>query len=212
MIRYLLLLGTLLGPCMGEAYVSVNCTEGDDDIYQFNATLLDESATINFGDYRGKVLAIYNVATYWGMSNNTYHQINALASTFAGEDFLMLGFPCNNFNLQEPGTSYDQILNGVKYVRPGGGFVANLTYFEKIDVNGDNEHPIYTYLKGHCSYTDTVFESVDMLTYSPLRINDVRWNWEKFLITKEGKPYKRFNAHTEDPAYLEDDIAYLLSQ
>ncbi|KAB7497711.1 hypothetical protein Anas_06159 [Armadillidium nasatum] len=167
MIRYLVLLGTLLGPSMAESYMSVNCTAGEEDIYQFNATLLDGSATVDFGDYRGK---------------------------------------------QEPGNSYEEIVNGVKYVRPGGGFVPNLTYFEKIDVNGDNEHPIYTFLKAYCPYTDSVFEVSENLFYSPQRVSDVRWNWEKFLITKEGKPYKRYNANTMDPAYLEDDIAYLLSQ
>ncbi|KAL7643842.1 UNVERIFIED_CONTAM: hypothetical protein RMT77_005848 [Armadillidium vulgare] len=144
------------------------------------------------------------------MSNATYHQINALASEFAGDDFIIVGFPCNNFELLEPASSYDEIVNGVTYVRPGGGFVANLTYFEKIDVNGDNEHPIYTYLKANCPYTDTEFRTG--LFYSPQRVSDVRWNWEKFLIAKDGKPYKRYHHSTMDPAYLEDDIAYLLSQ
>lgn len=64
--------------------------------------------------------------------------------------------------------------------------------------------------QANCPYTDTAFRTG--LYYSPQRISDVRWNWEKFLITKEGKPYKRYHHSTMDPAYLQDDIAYLLSQ
>ncbi|KAB7497717.1 hypothetical protein Anas_06162 [Armadillidium nasatum] len=60
-----------------------------------------------------------------------------------------------------------------------------------------------------CSYTDSDFRT--NLFYTPQRVNDVRDNFEKFLIGKDGKPYKRYHSETLDPAYLEDDIAYLLS-
>ncbi|KAB7497715.1 hypothetical protein Anas_06160 [Armadillidium nasatum] len=94
------------------------------------------------------------------MTIPTYNQINALASTFADDDFLIIGFPCNNFG------------------------------------------------QAQCPYTDTTYRS-DLLYYSPQKVSDVRWNWEKFLITKDGKPYKRYNSNTMDASYLEDDIAYL---
>ena len=61
--------------------------------------------------------------------------------------FDIVGFPCNQFGLQEPGGDYHEILNGLRYVRPGGGFVPQFTMAAKGDVNGRNEHPLYTYLK-----------------------------------------------------------------
>jgi len=141
----------------------------------------------------------------------SYTQMNALADTFSGEDFEILGFPCTNFGKLEPGDGYDEITNGVKYVRPGGGFVGNLTYYEKTDVNGDNQHPIYTFLKTYCPYTDTSYRTGDLF-YTPQRVGDIWWNFEKFLIGRDGKPYTRYHPTTTDPLDLEDDIKYLLSQ
>lgn len=102
----------------------------------------------------------------------------------------MLGFPCNVFNKQEPGANGTEILNGVKYVRPGGGFEPNFQLFEKIDVNGDKEHQLYTYLKSHCPPTQTEFNP-SILFYTPIKASDVRWNFEKFLIGTDGRVLKR---------------------
>lgn len=61
--------------------------------------------------------------------------------------FAVLGFPCNQFYLHEPGTTAEEIMNGIKYVRPGNGFEPAFRLFEKQDVNGAKENPLYTHLK-----------------------------------------------------------------
>lgn len=64
-----------------------------------------------------------------------------------GCEFAILGFPCNQFNFHEPGWTPQEIMNGIKYVRPGNGFEPAFRLFEKQNVNGAKENPIYTHLK-----------------------------------------------------------------
>ncbi|KAK7111399.1 hypothetical protein V1264_011036 [Littorina saxatilis] len=111
--------------------------------------------------------------------------MNALNANFSSQGLVILGFPCNQFHYQEPGTEAE-ILHGVKYVRPGNGFVPNFQMFAKIDVNGATEHPLYSYLKKNCPATTTSFTPA-VLMYTPIKSNDVAWNWETFLVDKSGK-------------------------
>ena len=76
--------------------------------------------------------------------------MNALIDLFK-YNFDILAFPCNQFGLQEPGEN-DEILNGIKYVRPGSGYEPKFEIAVKIDVNGPGEHPLYTYLKVRCFF------------------------------------------------------------
>lgn len=135
--------------------------------------------------------------------------MNALAEFYVDEDFVILGFPCNQFNLQEPGVTASEIINGIKHVRPGGGFEPKMTLFKKTDVNGADEDPIYTFLKSACPYTDSTFSS--MLFYEPLKVNDIYWNFEKFLIDKNGKPYSRFHPSVITSGTIKEDINFLLN-
>jgi len=135
--------------------------------------------------------------------------MNALQSNY--QDLVVLGFPCNQFGMQEPGANGTEIFNGIRYVRPGNGFVPNFQLFQKIDVNGDEEEPLYTFLKKHCPSTRDGFSSADSLFYSPLKVNDVRWNFEKFLVSRNGKPVKRYDPITH-PYVIEADIVRLLNQ
>jgi len=115
--------------------------------------------------------------------------MNALHAKYGAQGFVILGFPCNQFYYQEPGTE-PEILNGVKYVRPGNNFVPNFQLFAKIQVNGKDEHPLYTYLKKNCPpTTDTFYD--DRLMYAPIKSSDVSWNWETFLIDPTGKVVQR---------------------
>jgi len=115
--------------------------------------------------------------------------MNALHAKYGDQGFVILGFPCNQFYYQEPGTE-PEILNGVKYVRPGNNFVPNFQMFAKIEVNGKNEHPLYTYLKKNCPpTTDTFYD--DRLMYAPIKSSDVAWNWETFLIDQQGRVMAR---------------------
>jgi len=95
-------------------------------------------------------------------------------------------------------------MNGIKYVRPGNGFTPNFTLFKKGDVNGKDEHPMYTYLKKHCAPPREKFSSKYRLMYDDFQINDIRWNWEKFLISKEGKPIWRISPDTIPEDFVED--------
>lgn len=130
--------------------------------------------------------------------------MNALNSKYGSQNFTVLGFPCNQFNLQEPGANGTEILNGVTNVRPGKGFVPNFQLFEKIEVNGANEHKLFTYLKRYCPPTTTVFDT-SLRFYSPIKAGDVAWNWETFLVGADGRVSNRAPPAT-DPESLEPDI------
>jgi len=106
-------------------------------------------------------------------------------------DLVVIGFPSNNFGLQEPAKD-PEILNGVKHVRPGGGFVPNFPLTTKGDVNGDNEHPLFTFLKGSCPNPVERLGDPKSLYWSPIRQSDLIWNFEKFLIGRDGQPIKRY--------------------
>ncbi|XP_054288906.1 epididymal secretory glutathione peroxidase-like [Macrosteles quadrilineatus] len=130
--------------------------------------------------------------------------MNALQSKFQN-DLVVLGFPCNQFGLQEPGANATEIMNGINHVRPGNNFQPNFQMFAKIDVNGENEHPLFTYLKLHCPTTRDGFASKANLFYEPFKNWDVRWNWEKFLIDRSGRPVIRYDAST-NPEVITKDI------
>uniref|UniRef100_A0A8C1TYA2 Glutathione peroxidase n=1 Tax=Cyprinus carpio TaxID=7962 RepID=A0A8C1TYA2_CYPCA len=87
---------------------------------------------------------------------------------------VVLGFPCNQFGYQENGSDAE-ILNSLKYVRPGEGYKPAFTIFEKCIVNGSDAHPEPKYL-----------------VWNPICRNDISWNFEKFLIGPEGEPFKRY--------------------
>uniref|UniRef100_A0A673ITL3 Glutathione peroxidase n=1 Tax=Sinocyclocheilus rhinocerous TaxID=307959 RepID=A0A673ITL3_9TELE len=114
-----------------------------------------------------------------------YLELNALQEEFRDVGFTILGFPCNQFGMQEPGKNYE-ILPALKYVRPGNGFVPNFQLFEKVDVNGVNEHALFTILK-QCSA-----EICMLLFWEPLKVNDIKWNFEKFLVGPDGRPVMRW--------------------
>jgi len=135
--------------------------------------------------------------------------MNALQNQFA--DLEVVGVPCNQFGMQEQGKNGTEILNTLKYVRPGGGFEPNFTMLEKTEVNGENEHPLFTYLKSQCPPTDHSFRPINRLFYSPLAISDIRWNFEKFLINTQGMPVLRYDSQFH-PSDLTDDIKHLLME
>uniref|UniRef100_A0A3B4A6F1 Glutathione peroxidase n=2 Tax=Periophthalmus magnuspinnatus TaxID=409849 RepID=A0A3B4A6F1_9GOBI len=105
----------------------------------------------------------------------------------------ILAFPSNQFGKQEPGQKHE-ILPALKYVRPGNGFVPNFMLFEKGDVNGQNEQPVFAFLKSACPPVGDSFGSVPgRLFWDPLKLNDIKWNFEKFLVGPDGKPVMRWH-------------------
>eukprot|EP00164_Ancoracysta_twista_P005471 GFYU01007503.1.p1 GENE.GFYU01007503.1~~GFYU01007503.1.p1 ORF type:complete len:137 (-),score=53.76 GFYU01007503.1:517-927(-) len=120
--------------------------------------------------------------------------MNQLLEKFTS-GFSILCFPTNQFGHQE-NTENGEILNSLKHVRPGNGFEPKATMFEKIQVNGDKEHELFTFLKGAvpCPGNDFM-DDPKKIIWAPVRRNDIRWNFEKFLIGKDGNVIKRFDRH-----------------
>jgi glutathione peroxidase len=135
--------------------------------------------------------------------------MNVLQTNYT--DLVIIGFPCNQFARQEPGANAEEIFNCIKYVRPGKGFEPNFILTEKIEVNGETEYPLYTFLKESCPTTQEKFSDVSKLGYTPLKSSDIRWNWEKFLIDDEGKPITRFHSSIT-PDSIADDVVQLQSK
>lgn len=142
---------------------------------------------INMSDYKGKTVLVVNTATQCGLTPQ-FEGLEKLHEKYKDNGLVVLGFPCNQFGGQEPLSNDD--MESVCQVNHGVTF--QLT--EKVDVNGANEHPIFKYLKG---------------SFWSLLGRNIKWNFTKFLIGPDGKPYKRY-APTTKPAKLEKDILKLL--
>lgn len=128
------------------------CKEGEGSFYDFSIKDI-YGLKVPDTDYKNHVALVMNVATFWGLTMQ-YKQLNELLQTYRSEEngncgFRVLAFPCNQFGLQEPGENAYEILNGLKYVRPGHGFELdrNLKMMQKIEVNGKKESKIFTFLK-----------------------------------------------------------------
>ena len=143
-----------------------------DTIYQFKEKTLD-GKPITLDHYKGKTLLIVNVASHCGFTPQ-YAGLEKLYEKYKDKGFVILGFPCNQFGAQEPGTAEEiKTFCSTKY---------DVTFplFTKIEVNGDNADPLYKYLK-----------TVQPGTGSK---SDIGWNFTKFLIDQNGKPVNRFDS------------------
>uniref|UniRef100_A0A8C7ZRD3 Glutathione peroxidase n=1 Tax=Oryzias sinensis TaxID=183150 RepID=A0A8C7ZRD3_9TELE len=127
-----------------------------------------------------------------GSWNLAHSELNALHEELKPLGFTIFGFPCNQFGKQEPGQN-NEILPGLRHVRPGNGFVPNFLLFNKGDVNGKYEQDVFTFLKGGCPPVGEDFGNTDRLFWEPLKIGDIKWNFEKFLVGPEGKPVMRWH-------------------
>ncbi|WP_068783140.1 glutathione peroxidase [Paenibacillus phocaensis] len=149
-------------------------------------TITGETTTL--APYRGQVLLLVNTASACGLTPH-YAGLQRLYSEYKEQGFAVLGFPCNQFAEQEPGTEAEiQAFCETNYQ-------VTFPLFAKIDVNGENAHPLYRYLREH--------------TPSPYDTGDIEWNFVKFLVDREGTIVKRYSARTE-PAEIEADIRELL--
>lgn len=129
-----------------------------------------------------------------------------------GDQLVILAFPSNQFGHQE-NSNGQEILNSLKYVRPGGGFEPKPIMFDKVVVNGEGEHELFTWLKGQMPLPsdDSVSLMADpkFIIWKPVKRSDISWNFEKFLIDAKGNPVKRYSKafQTVD---IGKDIAKLL--
>lgn len=124
--------------------------------------------------------------------------------------FQIFGFPSNQFGYQEPAENFE-LMNTLKYVRPGYGFVPAFPLAGKGDVNGVNEHLVFTFLKTRCPAPMGLIANRSDITWTPIRNNDISWNFQKWLIKSDGQPYKRYTSRTT-PQSVEEDINLLLDE
>merc|ERR1712228_283353 len=129
-----------------------------------------------------------------------------MGSEFGSEGLVILGFPTAQFDNQEPGDG-QEILNCLKHVRPGNGFIPAFQLMAKGPVNGHDEHAMWAWLKDHCQLPATF--NYGSISWSPVKAHDVSWNFEKFLLDRDGKPCRRYNFETP-AAELRQDIAGVL--
>lgn len=123
--------------------------------------------------------------------------MNELAENFDGK-LVVLGFPCNQFGHQENAKG-QEILDTLKHVRPGNGFEPKFPIFEKVDVNGANSHPLFVFLRERLPTPSddamSFMSNAKNIIWEPVTRSDIAWNFEKFLIAPDGKPYKRYSRY-----------------
>ncbi|XP_062043337.1 glutathione peroxidase 6 [Lepus europaeus] len=190
--------------------MKLDCNKGvSGTIYEYGARTLNGEEDIQFKQYAGKYVLFVNVATYCA-NTAQYPELNRLQEDLKNLSVIVLGFPCNQFGKQEPGRN-SEILSGLKYVRPGGNFVPNFQLFEKGDVNGENEQKVFTFLKNSCPPTSELLGSPRHLFWDPLKIHDIRWNFEKFLVGTDGIPVMRW-FHAAPVSTVKEDILKYVEQ
>jgi glutathione peroxidase len=140
-----------------------------------------EGREVTMGNFRGKMLLIVNTASRCGFTPQ-YEGLNALHKKYSSRSFEVLGFPCNQFGGQEPGSEAEiKSFCDLNYQ-------VEFPMFSKIEVNGANEHPLYSILKDQAP--------------GFLGSKAIKWNFTKFLVSPGGKVLKRFA-----PAYKPESIA-----
>ena len=157
------------------------------EIYEYSVKDKDDSE-IKMGDYRGKTLLIVNTASKCGFTPQ-YDGLNELQKKYADQGFSVLAFPCNQFGKQEPGSN-SEIQDFCSL-----NFDVSFPVLAKIDVNGENEEPLFGYLKSEKP--------------GIMGTKGIKWNFTKFLVDKNGEVLKRFSSKTT-PSEIEKEIESIL--
>ncbi|CAM0913140.1 unnamed protein product [Alopecurus aequalis] len=157
-------------------------------IYDFTVKDIDGKG-IALSKFKGKALLIVNVASQCGLTTSNYTELSHLYEKYKAQGFEILAFPCNQFGFQEPGSNPQ--IKQFACTR----FKAEFPIFDKVDVNGPNTAPIYKFLKSSAGGF----------------LGDlVKWNFEKFLVNKNGKVVERYPP-TTSPFQIEKDIQKLIA-
>jgi glutathione peroxidase len=159
------------------------------NVYQFSATD-NKNNELSLSDFSDKVLLIVNTASGCGLTPQ-YEGLQKLHTELSQQGFEILAFPCNQFKQQESGTN-EEIQQFCDL-----NFNIKFPLFDKIEVNGDNTHPLFTYLKQQAP--------------GILGSKSIKWNFTKFLVNRRGEVIKRY-APTTKPEALIADIKNLLAQ
>lgn len=156
-------------------------------IYQFSA-INNAGETVELSNYKNKVLLVVNTASDCGFTTQ-YKGLQALYQAYNSQGLEILAFPCNQFKQQEKGSN-EEIKQFCDL-----NFNIQFPLFSKIDVNGANAHPLFTFLKSKAP--------------GLLGTKNIKWNFTKFLINKDGEVVKRFSP-TTTPKDIESDITKCL--
>lgn len=201
---FTLLLATLMLSTMAVAQKS---------FYKFTMNDLD-GKPVSMSDYKGKVVLIVNVASRCGLTPQ-YEGLVSLYKKYQSQGLVVLGFPCNQFLGQEPGTSEE--IRGFCSATYGVDF----PIFEKIEVNGPNAAPLYKWLKKKATFKGypaqhadfaAMLDQIHQKTQSGYDKGDeIRWNFGKFLIDRKGKVVARFEPMVT-PEEIESQIQALLQK
>ncbi len=157
------------------------------NVYDYKATDIDGKER-SLGEFKGKTMLIVNVASKCGFTPQ-YTGLEAMYRKLKDKDFVVLGFPCDQFGHQEPGNE-DEIKNFCSLT-----YDVSFPMFGKVDVNGGETHPLYKHLKKEAK--------------GLLGSESIKWNFTKFLIDKNGKVVSRY-APTDKPESIEKDVVKAL--
>jgi glutathione peroxidase len=160
------------------------------NIYNFKVKTIDGSE-IELNKFQGKVLLIVNVASKCGLTPQ-YEGLEKLYKEYKAQGLEVLGFPANEFLAQEPGTN-DEIAQFCRM-----NFGVDFPMFSKIVVKGEGQHPLYTFLTNTkpdavLKPAGTLLERLNSKGLLTGKANDIKWNFEKFLINKKGEVIQRFS-------------------
>lgn len=147
----------------------MNKTETNNVFYQLSAESL-QGKNISMSEFSGKTILVVNTASKCGLTPQ-YEGLQKLYEKYKDKGFVILGFPCNQFANQEPGNEHS--ISETCLLNYGVTF----PMFAKVEVNGENAHPIFKYLKQELKGFGN---------------SDIKWNFTKFLVNSDGKPIKRF--------------------
>ncbi|KAF8035657.1 hypothetical protein BT93_C1630 [Corymbia citriodora subsp. variegata] len=157
-------------------------------LYDFTVKDIDRN-DVSLSKFKGKVLLIVNVASKCGLTTSNYKELSHIYEKYKTQGFEILAFPCNQFGGQEPGSNPD--IKQFACTR----FKAEFPIFDKVDVNGPGTVPVYQFLKSSAGGF----------------LGDlIKWNFEKFLVDKNGKVVERYPP-TTSPFQIEKDIQKLLA-
>lgn len=158
------------------------------NIYEFSVTDIS-GEQVSLANYQGKVILIVNTASKCGFTPQ-YKGLQELYDRYGEQDFVILGFPCNQFSNQEPGdekqiSEFCELNYGVSF-----------PMFAKVDINGKNAEPLFNHLKNKAP--------------GFLGTKNIKWNFTKFLIGRDGRVIKRYSP-TDTPKSIEKDIVQALA-
>jgi glutathione peroxidase len=191
------------GPQKEESHVTT--------VYDFEAKTID-GETIRLDRYRGKVLLVVNVASKCGFTPQ-YEALEALHRKHAERGLVVLGFPCDQFGHQEPGTEAEiKTFCTTRYS-------VTFPLFSKIEVNGANAHPLYRFLRAEqpgsfskeLPGVEQLYAHLEKTQPELLGTDAVKWNFTKFLVDRRGKVVRRFES-VETPQAFEAEVVAKLDE